>query len=80
MISSHDAKSVLPKRDGSRRGELAELRNLLARPSKFRDGHRQRLRYLVQRLARVQAMGADYRRVCLSGLAASALKQSMVIA
>ena len=51
---------------GCRTTSLAELRNQLGRPSSLTDGHRQRLLGLVQKLARVQALGDEYSRVDFS--------------
>ena len=80
MLTSQDAQSDLHQRQGCRGGELAELRSLLARPSLLTDGHRQRLRDLAQRVARVQAMGGEYRRVGLSDSALQALNDNAAVA
>ncbi len=55
---------------------LAELRRALAKPSVLDDGPRRRLLELAQRLTRVQALGDEYARVCMSDHAAAALSDS----
>ena len=73
MLISPDAHSDSCERDGSRRMRIAELRRQLTRPSQLTDGHRQRLFDMAQRVARVQALGDEYRRVSLSETALDAL-------
>ena len=80
MLPSKDAQSEHPKRYGDRSGTLAELRSLQERPSQLRDGHRQRLRDLAQRVARVQALGGEYRRVGLSESAIKAASENQAVA
>jgi hypothetical protein len=63
MLVSQEPENGLPRRQGRRRATLAELRHRLANPSSLGDGHRQRLRELTDRLARVQAMGNEYARL-----------------
>ncbi len=45
---------------------FVELRGQLAAPSANSDGNRRRLLDLARRLARVQSLGDEYRRVCFS--------------
>jgi len=65
---------------GRRPTGFAELRRALAKPSVLSDGHRRRLLDLAQRLARVQALGDEYTRVCLSEAAAAAVAGSTAAA
>ena len=64
------------QRQGGRVVSLAELRRHLSDPSSIDGGHRQRLLELARRLARVQALGDEYARVCMSDPAAAALADS----
>ncbi len=80
MLSSQDAQSEHLKRHGGRGGTLAELRSELERPSQLSGGDRKRLRDLAQRMARVQAMGGEYRRVDLSDSALQALNDNAAVA
>lgn len=80
MLSSTDAQSEHLKRHGGRGGTLAELRSELERPSQVGGGNRQRLRDLAQRVARVQAMGGEYRRVGLSDSALQAISDNAAVA
>jgi len=72
MPTSLHARRELPGRQGRLPTDFAELRRLLASPSRLTDGHRQRLLDLARRVARVQALGGEYRRVSLSDRAAAA--------
>jgi hypothetical protein len=53
---------------------LAELRRQLASASALSGGHRWRLLDLARRLARVQALGDEYARVCFSPQAHKAMQ------
>ena len=63
------------RRQGGQAAGLAELRRMLARPSRITDGRRQRLLDLTQRLAAVQRMGDGCDRVDISEYVRSALGQ-----
>jgi len=80
MPISLQSRRELPGRQGRLPADLAELRHLLARPSQLTDGHRQRLLDLARRVARVQALGGEYRRVSLSDVAAKAADPNIEIA
>ncbi len=58
---------------GSPPMDFAELRRGLSVPSGMDDGHRQRLVDLVQKLARVRALGGEYLQVEFSEYAAEKL-------
>ena len=75
MLISQRASSDSRVRHGCLQRSFAELRSQLARPSQLNDGHRQRLRDLAQRVARVQALGGQYRRVSLSDGVMAAMDQ-----
>ena len=79
MFTSQQHLSDLPRRQGCPSADLAELRHDLARPSQVNDGHRQRLLDLAQRVARVQALGGEYRRVSLSEHVQAALTQTAAV-
>lgn len=73
MLISQTAQCDSDNRHGGRGLSFAELRVQLGEPSTLCDGHRQRLLELLQRLARVQALGDEYARVELSPFARAAL-------
>ena len=80
MLVSPEPENGLLRRQGRRKATLAELRHRLANPSSLEDGHRQRLRELTDRLARVQAMGDQYARVAPSEFVRSAMECGTVTA
>lgn len=78
MLAPQHASSESACLHGRKRSGLAELRSQLHQPSEFSDRQRRRLQELAQRLARVQARGGEYARVCLSEAAESALAPAAV--
>jgi len=76
MLIPQQARCETPLPHGGRHVSLAELRGNLASPSLKDDGRRQRLFSLARRVARVRALGGEYRRVGLSEHAMSALEGS----
>jgi len=72
MLISQQA-GELDRRQGSRPVNLAELRRGLAEPTQLNGRHRQRLLDIARRVARVQALGDEYRRVSLSDTARDAI-------
>jgi hypothetical protein len=79
MLISPDARSDPQCGQGCPQMGIAELRGQLARPSQLDDGHRQRLLDLAQRVARVQGLGGEYRRVSLSETARAAINQDPAV-
>jgi hypothetical protein len=75
MLISQPVQLDKGRRHGSRAASLAELRTMLSRPSRFSDGHRQRLLDLTQRLAAVQGLGDEYARVDVSHHVRRAVEQ-----
>jgi hypothetical protein len=73
MFTSQGRDSEVRGRKGLRPAEIAELRRDLARPSMISDGHRQRLLDLARRVAQVNSLGGEYRRVSLSEYAQAAI-------
>ena len=57
---------------------LAELQHSGAAPSNYRDGLRQRLLVLAERLAKVQSLGGEYARVAFSEHAEAVLAEDAV--
>jgi hypothetical protein len=66
MLTTPQVQGEPTARQGSRTVDFADLRRQLGSSSRVPDGHRQRLLELERRLARIQAMGSEYRRVGLS--------------
>ena len=78
MSTSRLAGSDASRRHGCKAASLAELRRALARPSCLEDGIRQRLVYVMQRLAAVQRLGGGLDRVDISEHVRSAMGQGRV--
>jgi hypothetical protein len=75
MLISQSAQPDRCCRQGSRAASLAELRRMLARPSRLSDGNRQRLLDLARRLVAVRRLGDEYARVEVSPYVRSAIGQ-----
>jgi hypothetical protein len=75
MLISQQVQLDKGRRQGSMAARLAELRTMLSRPSRFSDGHRQRLLDLTQRLNAVQRLGGEYARVDFSRYVRQAMEQ-----
>ena len=75
MLISQQVQLDKGRRQGGMAASLAELRTMLSRPSRFSDGHRQRLLDLTQRLTAVQMLGDEYARVDLSPYLQRAVEQ-----
>lgn len=75
MLIPQKAQCRTNRRQGCRAVSLEELRDQLANPSKLNDGNRQCLLDLVNRLARVRALGDEFTRVNVSPSVAQALAQ-----
>ncbi len=78
MLISRQVVSEADDRQGSRIS-FVELRGQLAAPSANCDGHRRRLLDLARRLARVQTLGDEYRRVCFSPHVEAAMDNAAVV-
>ena len=78
MLISRQVVGETDDRQGSRVG-FVELRGQLAAPSAISDGHRRRLLDLARRLARVQSLGDEYRRVCFSPHVKAAMDDAAVV-
>jgi hypothetical protein len=79
MFTSHGSRSGVRGRKGIRPAEIAELRRDLARPSSISDGNRQRLLDLARRVAQINSLGGEYRRVSLSEHAQAAIGDAAVV-
>jgi hypothetical protein len=79
MLIPQEAQCQSARLQGSGRTEMAELRRRLESPSGLTLKHRQRLMEIVQRLARVQALGDEYTRVGLSEHATEAMRQPVAL-
>ena len=75
MLIPQSVQPVEHRRQGSKAGSLAELRRVLASPSRISDGNRQRLLDLAGRLVAVRRLGGECARVQLSDHARLALGQ-----
>jgi predicted glycosyltransferase len=73
MLILQQADSQPTRRHGRRGGGLTELRELLSQGPALPEAARQRLERLSERLARVQALGGEFTRVCFSPMASAAL-------
>ncbi len=73
MPASQSPKAGTRPRHGSQSASLAELRRRLGTPENLENRHRQRLRELATRLARVQALGGGYTGLDLSDYAKAAM-------
>ncbi len=78
MLIPQMAQCDVQRRQGCRVSNIAELRRQLANPARLNDSNRQCLLDLVNRLARVQALGDEYARVGASHLVQEAVNQATV--
>ncbi len=79
MLISQEALSKTQGKQGSSPLSFAELRRRLGRPSGLNDAHRQRLRDLSRRAARVRALGDEYAGVELSEHVKAALGEAELV-